>query len=71
MRKPMVKMSLEMSPKLDIELERMSEEAHISKSALLRKALALLKVALDSKREGRKLAVVNDKKEFVGEIVGL
>lgn len=71
MSKKMVKMSLHISPELNEELGHMSEEAHASKSDILRKAIALMKVALETKKARSKLAVLNDKKELVNEIVGV
>jgi len=67
----MIKMSLHISPELNEELEQMSEEAHASKSDILRKAIALIKVAMDAKKSGKKLAILNENKELVNEIVGL
>ncbi len=67
----MVKMSLHISSELNDELEKMSEEAHASKSDILRKSIALMKVALDNKKAGRKLGVLNENRELVNEIVGL
>ena len=71
MSRKMVRMSLHISPELNDELEHMSEEAHASKSDILRKAIALMKVALETKKSGKKLAVVNENKELVSEIIGL
>ncbi len=71
MNKKMVKMSLHISPELNEELENMSEQAHASKSDILRKAIALMKVALETKKSGKRLAVLNERRELVNEIIGL
>ncbi|TAK77402.1 MAG: DNA-binding protein, partial [Gammaproteobacteria bacterium] len=60
----MVKMSLHLSPETNETLEQLSENNHMTKSELLRKALALMEVALKNKEKGNHLVIVdkNDKK---------
>jgi hypothetical protein len=69
--KATVKMSLHLSPETNDTLEQLSEENHITKSDLLRKALALMEVALKSKRNGNHLVIENSKGEKISEIIGL
>lgn len=69
--KDTVKLSLHVSPELNELLDYMSEATHSSKSDVLRKSIALMKVAVDSKAQGQSLGIVNKKHELVREIVGL
>ena len=66
-----VKMSLHVSPEMNDIIEEMSEEMHASKSDVLRKSIALMKVALDNKKKGYNIGVVNKDKQLINEIVGL
>jgi len=66
-----VKMSLHLPPEANALLEEMSEMGHTSKSDVLRKSIALMKVALESKQQGNHLVVMNNKNEPVKEIVGI
>lgn len=69
MGKDMVRFSVEMSPELANKFEEMSEIEHTSKSDIFRKALFLMHVAIDSKREGNKLAVVDKNGHKVSDII--
>jgi predicted transcriptional regulator len=71
MRSEALKMSVHLSPELSKKLEKMSEESHSSKSDVLRKAIFLMDVAIDSKKHGNKLAVVDQKGHKVSEIIGV
>lgn len=66
-----VKMSLHLSPETNDTLEQLSEDNHMTKSELLRKALALIEVALKNKEKGNHLIIVDKNDEKVSEIVGL
>lgn len=66
-----VRMSLNISPELAEKLEKMSEESHSSKSDVLRKAIYLMDIAIDSKKEGNQLAVVNKNGQKVSGILGV
>ena len=66
-----VRMSLNISPELAEKLEKMSEESHTSKSDVLRKAIFLMDIAIDSKKEGNQLAVVNKDGQKVSGILGI
>jgi hypothetical protein len=69
--KDTVKMSLHLSPETNAVLEEMCEDNHLTKSEFLRKSIALMQVALKSKKKGNHLVVVNDRGEKEGEIIGL
>jgi hypothetical protein len=66
-----VKMSLHLSPETYEILEKLSEDNHLTKSDLLRKSIALMEVALKSKKKGNHLVIMNDKGEKESEIIGL
>ncbi len=65
----MVRFSVEMSPELASKFEEMSEIEHTSKSDIFRKALFLMHVAIDSKRGGNKIAVVDKSGHKVSDII--
>lgn len=67
--KDMIRFSVEMSPELANKFEKMSEIEHTSKSDIFRKALFLMHVAIDSKRSGNVLAVVDQKGHKVSDII--
>lgn len=66
-----VKMSLHLSPETNDLVEKMCAEAHLTKSDLLRKSLALMEVALRYKKEGGHLVVLDSNNNKMSEIVGL
>jgi predicted transcriptional regulator len=53
-----VKLSLEVSDDLNQTLERLAESTHASKSDVLRRAISLMEVAVDAKKQGQSLGVV-------------
>ena len=66
-----VRMSLNMSPELNGILEKMSKEAHATKTDILKKAIFLMNIAMDSKKKGNAVAVVNQEGYQVSEILGI
>lgn len=69
--KATVKMSLHLSPETNETLEELADQNHITKSELLRKALALIEVAFESKKKGNHLAILDKNDKKVSEIIGL
>ena len=69
MSKDMVRFAVEMSPELAGKLEEMSEIEHTSKSDIFRKALFLMHVAINSKRRGNAIAVVDQSGHKVSDII--
>lgn len=69
--KATVKMSLHLSPETSNTLEKLAKDNHITKSDLLRKALALIEVALKNKEKGNHLAILDKNDNKVSEIIGL
>lgn len=70
-QKATVKMSLHLSPETNDTLEQLSAHNHMTKSELLRKALALMEVALKNKEKGNHLVIVDKNDKKVSEILGL
>jgi regulator of PEP synthase PpsR (kinase-PPPase family) len=66
-----VKLSLLISPQLNEALETMAQESGTTKSDILRKAIALLEVALDARKEGKGIGIVTKDRQVVTEIVGV
>jgi predicted transcriptional regulator len=62
---------LELSAELNQKLEEMAVRSHVSKSDVLRRAIALMEVALQAKAEGKKFGIANKGQELATEIVGL
>jgi hypothetical protein len=60
-----------MSEDLDRELERLAGVANCSKSDVMRRGFALMKVAVDAKSLGCRLAVVDSERALVSEIIGI
>ena len=69
--KSTIKMSLHLSPETNETLEELADQNHITKSELLRKALALIEVALKSKKKGNRLAILDKNDKKISEIIGL
>ena len=66
-----VKLSLFVSPQLNETLESMAQESGTTKSDILRKAIALLEVASDARKEGKGIGIVTKDRQVVTEIVGV
>ena len=69
--KDMVRFAVAISPELAKKLEHMADETHTSKSDILRKALLIMDIAIDNKKQGNRLALVNKEGQKVSEILGL
>lgn len=66
-----VKMSLHLSERANDMLEQMCEDNDVSKSELMRRALALMSVATKYKKKGGHLVVLDDNGNQLSEIIGL
>jgi hypothetical protein len=67
-----VRLSLDVSPELNDLLERLAEETHSTKSEVLRKAIALMHVAVDAKEHGQKVYISDQPPAGASrEIVGI
>ncbi|MCA1634427.1 MAG: DNA-binding protein [Acidobacteria bacterium] len=69
--KEKVRLSLDISPELNTLLEEIASKTGGTKSDVLRKAIALMEVAVDGKRRGLKLGLAEKDQPLTTEIVGL
>ena len=56
---------------LNKKLEELANETGATKSELLRKAIALMEVAVDAKRRGKKFGIAESDEQLTTEIIGL
>ena len=66
-----VRLSLDVSPELNQVLEELATKIHGTKSDVLRKAIALMDVAVQAKEKHQKLGIMDENQQLVTEIVGL
>ena len=66
-----VKLSLFVSPQLNETLESMAQESGSTKSDVLRKALALLEVASEARRGGKRIGILTNDRQVLTELVGV
>jgi len=66
-----VRLSLELSPQANEKLEELAEKIHGSKSDVLRRAIALMEVAVKAREEGNKFGVAAKGQQLATEIVGI
>lgn len=69
--KEKVRLSLDISPELNALLEQLASATGGTKSDVLRKAIALMEVAVDAKRRGLKLGLAEKDQPLTTEIIGL
>ena len=66
-----IRLSLEVSPQLNAKLEELAAKTHGSKSEVLRRAIALMDIAVQAKEDGKKFGVAGKDQELATEIVGI
>jgi hypothetical protein len=66
-----IRLTLDVTDEVNERLNHMVEEAGGSKSDLLRKAIALIELAIKAKRTGNQIAVVDPNLKVVTTVVGL
>ena len=69
--KESIRLSLDVSPGLNDLLERLAGETHSTKSEVLRKAIALMEVAVEAAEKGQKLGILDKDRNVTTEIVGI
>lgn len=69
--KEKVRLSLDISRELNDLLEQLAARTGGTKSDVLRKAIALMEVAIDGKRRGLKLGLADKDQQLTTEIIGL
>jgi predicted transcriptional regulator len=71
LEKEKVRLSLDISRELNDLLEQLAARTGGTKSDVLRKAIALMEVAVDGKRRGLKLGLADKDQQLTTEIIGL
>jgi Arc/MetJ-type ribon-helix-helix transcriptional regulator len=67
-----IKVSLELSPELDDALKTLVEKnAGSTKSEVLRKAIALMQVAVEAREQGKKIGIAEKGQPLVTELIGI
>lgn len=66
-----IRLSLDISPETNSLLEDLAKKIGGTKSDVLRKAIVLMEVAVEAKRQGRKLGIAEKDQPLATEIVGL
>lgn len=66
-----IRLSLEVSPELNETLEGLAARIHGTKSEVLRRAIALMEVAIEAARSGQKLAIADKDDRVVTKIIGI
>ena len=69
--KEKVRLSLDISPELNELLERLANLTGGTKSDVLRKAISLMEVAVEAKRQGKKFGIAEKDQQLSTEIIGL
>ncbi len=69
--KEKVRLSLDISPELNKLLEQLADWTGATKSEVLRKAIALMEVAVEAKRQGKKFGIAERDQQLSTEIIGL
>ncbi len=66
-----VRLSLDLAPDVNNFLEALASSLGTTKSEVLRKAIALMKVASDAKERHQSIGVIDADKKVVSEIIGV
>jgi predicted transcriptional regulator len=69
--KDKVRLNLEISPEVNEVLEEVAKSIHGTKSDVLRRGLALMKVAVEAQKDGDKLGVSDVSGKLKKEIIGI
>ncbi len=69
--KTKIRLSLDVSPELNETLDDLAMKTGTTKSDILRKAIALMEVAVDAKQHQNKLGILDEQRHLVREIVGI
>jgi predicted transcriptional regulator len=64
-------LSLDISPELNDLLEQLATRTGGTKSDVLRKAISLMEVAVEAKRQGKKFGIAERDQQLTTEIIGL
>ncbi len=68
---PKIRLSLDITPEANELIEKMAEDLGTSKAEVMRKAIAVMKVAVDAKKDHKHLGVSTKRESLETEIVGI
>jgi metal-responsive CopG/Arc/MetJ family transcriptional regulator len=71
MAKEKVRMNLQLSGELNAIIESIADDTGTNRSDVIRQALALMKVAHEARKKGKRIGLVTDPEKLDTEIVGL
>ncbi|PSF37159.1 DNA-binding protein [Aphanothece hegewaldii CCALA 016] len=66
-----IRLTLDVSQELNNTLNELADDGNTTKSDILRRAIALMEIAVKAQKEGGKVMLVNNDKSETKEIVGL
>lgn len=66
-----VRLTLDLSPELDELVGRLAKITGATKSDVMRKSIALMELAVEAKRAGKKFGIAHEGQTLATEIVGL
>ena len=66
-----IRLSLDISPEANALLESLASSIGGTKSEVLRKGIALMQIAIDAKRQGKKFGIAEKDQALATEIVGI
>ena len=66
-----VRLSLDITPELNTLLDSLATSIGGTKSDVLRKAISLMEVAVDAKRQGKKFGIAEKDQPLATEIIGI
>lgn len=64
------RLNIELSEKQQVALKKLADEMDTTKAGVLRRALALLEIALREQKNGNRVGIVRDHQE-IKEIIGI
>ncbi len=67
---PKIRVSLDISPELYAKLQALAKDIRGTKSDVLRKSLALMDVAVQARKSGKKIGIADRTEQLTTEIIG-
>lgn len=67
---PKIRVSLDISPELYAKLQGLAHDIRGTKSDVLRKSLALMDVAVQARKNGKKIGIADTSEQLTTEIIG-
>ena len=66
-----VRVSLDISPELNEKLQAMARDINGTRSEVLRKSLALFDLAIEARKQGKKIGLADRSEQLSTEIIGI